>query len=128
MIGGVDIPLISRAGASSSEVSVRAIRQIWPGAVFENGLTGDYYPQFRQVPFGELEELFVYRDLGAAKAWDDEGAVPETYNSMIHLIVEEERLTVVIDERDAEMESMIAAINSALRDEIHFIQAFREAA
>jgi hypothetical protein len=128
MIGGIDIRLPTRAGALSAEVAVRAIRQRWPHAIFENGLTGERYGLFAEIPFGELEELFVYRDLRAAELWDNEGAVPEAYNSMIHVIRDPDMVTVVIDERDAEMDCIIGTIRSALADEIFFIPALLETA
>ena len=62
MIGGIDVRIPSGAGPQSIEVAVRAIRQAWPGAVFENGNTAERYPFFRQIPFGAVDELFVYRD------------------------------------------------------------------
>lgn len=86
MIGGIDIHLPTKAGASSVEVAVRAIRQRWQRAVFENGITGDRYTDFSQIPFGEIEELFVYRDTRAADAWDADGAIPALYNTMVHII------------------------------------------
>jgi pheromone shutdown protein TraB len=128
MIGGIDIRLPTKAGKSSLEIAVRTIRQMWPLAVFENGLTGDKYERFSQIPFGDIEELFVYRDSAAEKEWDDEGAVEGVQNLMIHLILDEEMLTVVVDERDAFMEKVIGAIESGLRDEVHCIAAVRGAA
>jgi hypothetical protein len=128
MIGGIDIRIPTRAGDSSLEVSVRAIRQKWPGAIYENGLTGDRYDHFRQIPFGDVEELFVYRDSAAAELWDIEGAVPNARNSMIHVIADQDMLTAVIDERDAEMDGIIAAIRSGLADELFYIPAFLGAA
>lgn len=62
MIGGIDVRLPTRAGAVAVQVAVRAVRDHWPQAVFENGDTGMRYDQFRQIPFGELNEVFVYRD------------------------------------------------------------------
>lgn len=121
MIGGIEIRIPTRAGLSSTTVSVRAIRQSWPNAIFENGLTGDHYEHFRQIPFARVEELFVYRNSDAARLWDAEGAVPGAFNSMIHIIADQDMLTVVIDEEDAEMDSVIAAIRSGLADEIHYI-------
>ncbi len=118
MIGGIDIRIPTRAGMLSAEVSVRAIRQRWPRAVFENGLTGDRYDQFSQIPFGDVKELFVYWDSNAAAIWEAEGAVPRADNVMIHLIADLDILTAVIDEKDDEMESIIAAIRSGLADEI----------
>lgn len=128
MIGGIDVHLPTMAGASSTEVAVRAIRQRWCLATFENGITGERYDHFQQIPFGEIEELFVYRDAESADKWDAEGAVPDVYNTMIHLILDENLLTVVVDSKDAAMMELIAAIESGLRDEILFIPAVREAA
>ncbi len=128
MIGGIDVRLSTMGGASSVEVAVRAIRQRWPVAVFENGITGERYERFEQIPFGEIEELFVYRDTDSADRWDAEGAIPAVYNTMMHLIPDEEILTVVVDEKDAEMDELLAAIMSGLRDEILYVPAELEAA
>jgi hypothetical protein len=128
MIGGIDIRLPTHAGRSSVEIGVRAIRQRWNQAVFENGLTGDRYDHFWQIPFGEIEELFVYRDSASADLWDAEGAIPRAYNTMIHIIYDEEMLTIVVDDRTAAMNELIAAIESGLRDEILYIPAELEAA
>ena len=43
MIGRMDIQIPTRCGASSAEVAVRAIRQQWPHAEYENGMTGERY-------------------------------------------------------------------------------------
>ena len=128
MIGGVDMHLPSMAGDLSVEVAVRAIRQRWTRAVFEDGITGERYNLFEQIPFGEIEELFVYRDSASADTWDAEGAIPATHNTMIHLIPGDDLLTVVIDEKDDAIEELIGAIKSGLRDEILYIPAEVDAA
>jgi hypothetical protein len=128
MIGGIDVHLPTMAGASSIEVAVRAIRQSWPSASFENGITGERYDHFWQIPFGEIEELFVYQDSAAADIWEAEGAVPAAFNTMIHLIPDDDLLCVVVDEKDEAMEQLLAVIKSGLRDEIHFILAELSAA
>lgn len=123
MIGGIDIEIWTRCGESSIEVAVRAIRQRWPHAEFENGLSGDKYHHFWQIPFGEIEEIFVYRDRDSADRWDRDGAIPEVYNTMIHIIADEELITLVVDERDALIEEIIAGISSALGDDIFYVPA-----
>ena len=128
MIGGIDIRIESRAGDLSVEVAVRAIRQAWPNATFEDGLTGDRYDHFRDIPFGETEELFVYRDPASAEVWEAEGAIPAAYNRMIHIIADEGLLTAVVDEKTAEMEEIIAAIRFGLSDDLLNIPAMLEAA
>lgn len=128
MIGGIDIQIRTNAGESSLEVAVRAIRQQWSRAVFENALTGERYDTFGQIPFGEIEELFVYQDQDRADAWDVEGATPALHNTMIHLIPESGMMTIVVDDKVPAMELIVSAIESAFRDEILNILSHREAA
>ena len=128
MIGGIDIRIPIKAETSAIEVATRIIRLRWRHAVFEDALTGDDYDHYAQIPFVAIEELFVYRNSAAAQLWDDEGAVLEACNSMIHVIADSEILTVVIDDLDKEMGTIIDAIRSAFDDEIHFLPALREAA
>ena len=115
MIGGIDVQIPTRCGPLATEVAVRAVRQRWPQAEFENGVTGERYREFCQIPFGEIDEIFVYRDRASADSWDAEGAIPSLYNTMIHIVADQELITVVVDERDSAMEEIIAAISSAFR-------------
>jgi hypothetical protein len=128
MIGGIDIRIPNRAGQESVEVAVRAIRQQWPSAVFENGNTAERYDSFWQIPFGDVEELFVYRDANSAELWDKHGAIPAAENSMVHILYDEGLITAVIDDRTAEMEDIIQSIRSALVDPLLTIPALLEAA
>ena len=65
-------------GARRSDLAAR------PLAVFENSLTGDRYDRFWQIPFGAIEEIFVYRNNADANVWDAEGAFPAvSTNTMI---------------------------------------------
>jgi hypothetical protein len=128
MIGGIDIPIPTRAGELAIEAAVRAIRQAWPNAVFENGTTGERYDHFREIPFGAVGEIFVYRDSASAEIWDAEGAIPDVHNTMIHLIADDELITAVVDERNVEMEEIIAAIRYGLSDDLLNVPALSEAA
>ena len=128
MLGGTDVRILTRAGNSSIEVAVRAIRQFWRAAVFENSLTGERYDRFRDIPFGKLDELFIYRDRAKADEWDAEGAIPSLSNTMVHVIADEGMLTVVVDEHDPLMESILAAIRSGLSNDIFCISERAEAA
>ena len=119
MIGGIERQIATRAGDSAIEIAVRAIRQQWPSAVFENGETGEKYPRFWDIPFQNLNEIFVYRDTTAADEWDSQGATSESSNSMIHLIADAGLITVVVDELNDAMSEIIDGIASALSDEIH---------
>ena len=118
MIGGVERRITTRAGELAVQVAVRAARQQWPKAVFENADTGDRYARFWDIPFQGLKEIFVYRDATAADAWDSQGAIPELSNTMIHLIADTGLITVVVDELNDTMSETVDGIASALRDEI----------
>jgi hypothetical protein len=119
MIGGIDIQIPTLAGESSLIAAARAIRQYWPNCTFENGSTGVRYESYWLTPFDLLDEVFVYRDAEAADVWDEEGAIPNVYNSMIHLISEPGLVTVVVDDLDdAGMKKLVNAISSALRNDI----------
>ena len=114
MIGGIDVEIPTKRGLSSLEIAVRTIRGRLPLAEFENGITGDRYHEFQQIPFGEIEEIFVYTDRDSAERWDDDGATSVNFNTMIHLVADEETLTLVVDERNASMDEIIGAVASAL--------------
>ena len=123
MIGGIDVHIPTRAGELTLDVAVRVIRQQWSQAVFEDALTGKRFGSFAEIPFRIVEELFVYRDNQAADAWDAEGAVPSVQNSMIHLIPNDDTLTIVMDEAGEVMDGFVKAIESGLHDEILFVPA-----
>jgi len=123
MIGGIDVRLPSRAGPVSIEVAARAIRQLWPRAAFENGDTGKRYEHFFEIPFSEASELFIYRDCGVADIWDEKGAVPEVFNTMVHILYDDGLITAVIDEPNVEMITIINAIRSGLSDPILYVPA-----
>jgi hypothetical protein len=119
MIGGVDIEIPTNAGTIALVAASRAIMRVWRHAVFENALSGDDCPRFDDVPFGTLSELFVYRDEGAKLLWDEEGAVPEANDAMIHLLAGEGVLVAVVDDDEsAEIRIILGAIRSLLSDEI----------
>jgi hypothetical protein len=125
MIGGIDIDLLSRAGDRSVEVAVRAVRQYWPLAVYENPETADRYEFFSEIPFRGLSELFIYRDSQSADEWDEHGAVPRLANTMIHVIADADRLTIVVDDKNAQMNRLIEDLAAALVDEVLFLSADR---
>lgn len=114
MIGGIDIMIPTQAGPSSLVAAVRAIVQYWPNAVFENAVTGDRYARLANIPFGRLDEVFVYRDAKTADAWDAEGAVPDLHDTMVHVITDEDRLTLVVDSTEGLIAELIAAVRSVL--------------
>ena len=110
MIGGLEVrfDIIS---PFTLEIAIRAIKQIWPTLVVED-IDGIKYSQFDMFPFLS-QEVFVYRDEEAFQAWD---GIKENINSMVHLLVDTDSLTVVFDERDRTIDSILAAIRSLSSD------------
>src|SRR2546421_5789641 len=97
MIGGTDIVIPTIGDSEALDACVRMIREYWPQAVFENALTGEKYQHYRELPFGQLRELFVYPNAGAMAAWDH-GEESAATNSMLYLILSPDQVTVVLDE------------------------------
>ena len=126
MIGGIDIAIPTQAGDLSLVAAVRAIMQYWPKAVFEDGVTGERYARLTEVPFGRIGEIFIYRDSAVADAWEAEGAVPELYDTMVHVIADHDRITLVVDSTEGLMADLIATVRSGLNDDI--LHVFAEAA
>ena len=52
---------------------------------------------------------------------------PELCNTMIHVIGDEDMITLVVDEKDAAMQEVIATISSALNDVVLYTPALAEA-
>jgi len=126
MIGGIDIRIGSAAGRESLEIAARAIAQVWPEAVIAHGETGERYDCIWEIPFCAMDEVFVYRDSHSADLWFTKGAVPEAHNTMIHVLYDPGLVTVVIDERNAEMDIALNAIKSGLADDIHSVCTVEE--
>jgi len=114
MIGGVETRIPTAPGAAPVEVAVRAICRHWPDAVFEDAITAVRYNQSQSISLGQAEELFVYRDREAADIWEASGAIPAVYNTMIHLVPDDDALTLVVDKHDREMDQIIADVATEL--------------
>lgn len=117
MIGGIDVIIPTTAGKMALEAAVRVIRFIWPHAVFANSVTAECYDQFEQIPFGLLNELFVYRDVAARELWEVDCS-DATKNTMLHLLIDDTQLAVVVDDHDATTDKVISTIQSALQDSL----------
>ena len=115
MIGGIDIQIPLRPGTPALEVAVRAVRQAWQHAVFENALVGERYNTFSEIPFGTLEEMFVYRQAEDADRWDAEHVI-------VHCPIDLHVVVPVISTGDAD-ERVIAR---AVRIQVHIRRCARQ--
>src|SRR5262249_6183460 len=114
MIGGTDIICPVRSDIPIADVIFRTVRRYWPRYVFLNAEeTGPFTPWAGAgLPRPSGREFFIYRDEEAARSWDEQGAVPENANTMLHVILPPERaplpalaeVTLVCGELTGEME------------------------
>lgn len=115
-IGGIDVTLSVESDVVAAEVILDAVREIWPNAVFEDGIeVGTYSIDDPEVGryWAAGPEFFVYRDCSAADAWERLGGVDENQDSMLHFLLATDaagntrEVTVVIGSRTAEMERLL---------------------
>jgi hypothetical protein len=119
MIGGTDIVIDTGLNEIALDVAVRCARNAWPEAVFEDADTGNRSDHYEDLSFGRITELFVFRDARTAEDWDEHGAVQSLVNTMIHVLVGPDSLTVVVDDPDtSEMRQILATIRESLRMDI----------
>ena len=78
MIGGIDVQIPTSA-ALHYRPRLPSVRFGSSGRVAELRERPDRRAvsvEFHQIPFGEIQEIFVYRDRASADLWDSEGAIP----------------------------------------------------
>lgn len=116
MIGGHDVYLKTPDGASALDCALRTVRLFWPKAVFENAVTAELLPQYRQVAFAQVREILAYQDLSAFRKWEQLGADPSLHGTMIHLLASPNELALVIDDHPAaQIAEIVQSIRHALR-------------
>src|SRR5574337_52941 len=110
MIGGIDVILSVPANDSTADLIVRRVRHYWPNGIFQDANSLQMYSLFDRwvaIIGTNSREFFVYQDADAAKKWEEEGAVPENANTMLHFLLDPspnpnsklQEITVVVDER-----------------------------
>jgi len=131
MIGGMDIRIKSRA---ESEDALREafllISRIWPHAVVEDADTGKVLSVLFPIEaFAGLTGIMVYRDAAARESWGRIGADPSNSNTMIHVIANEDSVTLVLDDPDdADMRKVVQGMETFLANDIFHILAERQVA
>ena len=116
MIGGSDIAFqhaFKHAG-SALELVAKTLRFRWPKAVYQNADTGVRYASYATVPFGQMRELFVYKDEDAFASWEKLGADASNRNTMVHALASNDSVTVVLDEIDAFAKSVLESVKESM--------------
>ncbi len=114
MIGGTDIVIPAVGSPASLDLCARIVLLKWPHARFENAETGEKYATYEDIPFGLVRYLLAYPNAEAEALWDADS--PDSpVNSMLHLILSENCVTVVVDDPEAgEMPAILKGIKAIL--------------
>lgn len=98
MICGNDTVIRTTSPPEIAEQILNLIRFEWNDMVIENADTGEeiafVVPGFQTLP----QEFFVYRNAEMKKSWDDEGACNKNVNTMFHVLLQPQQVTVVVDD------------------------------
>ena len=124
MIGGHDISLLSDTPAQATEGTVRLALALWRDAVVEDAETGELLGSVigtdRELP----SEILIYRNAFARDCWVAHGAVPENASSMIHVVRDEDSVTVIVDDPDTqEMAALLEAVRDHVYQDIFWMRA-----
>jgi hypothetical protein len=83
------------------------MRNEWPNGLVQAGDSTEAlpFPSIR-FPIKGPVELIIYRDAAAFESWRLDGATPENQNTMMHLLVGPDSLTIVVDREDSPLASL----------------------
>lgn len=112
MIGGKDVVLTNphEPEFALQEVFRRAL-QVWPQATVEDADTGLLLNLVQDTPFAGLREIMIYKDQRARDKWERLGAISTNLNTMIHVIVDWDCLTLVFDnDHNEDSQTIIKAV------------------
>ncbi|MGK3967046.1 hypothetical protein WMF38_23095 [Sorangium sp. So ce118] len=124
MIGGADIVLYGQTKAHDTDLLVRGIRTEWPDAIIQHADDENGVPirEFRFPVIGPVE-LIVYRDNASYQSWMSKGAAVDNQDTMIHLIVADDSVTLVVDRSDSALADTARELLVALRPNRIILQA-----
>jgi hypothetical protein len=115
MIGGCDVIIRTPLPSAVVEEVLKHIQIVWRDLIVEDAETG------RIIPLGLAmdipQEFFVYQTSKAKAIWDEKGACSENKNSMLHLLVGLEELTLVLDDlADRSINQIVEVAMSVARE------------
>jgi hypothetical protein len=126
MIGGIDIVLVAPREVPLADVIVRRMAETWSDGLFEDVDADRSYPladPSLAIHAGRSKEFFVYRDRAAEKSWEEDGAVPENENTMIHFLIGGRlagkhglrQMTIVCDQETDEVKQLVSDLKNIFR-------------
>ena len=117
MIGGQDIVIQTNSPSEIAEKILELIQLEWREMIVEDADTGNEVefsiPRFQRVP----REFFAYESPAKKQLWDDRGACHENRNSMFHVLLQPQQVTVVVDDpSEAVSQNVIGAAQGLSKD------------
>ena len=86
---------------------VQSLRVYWPNLVVQDADSVAPFSSNSNIPYNQLNEIFIYLDHNSYESWSLEGAIEENLNKMIHVIEDEFQLTLVVDDVDEDVNRYI---------------------
>jgi len=129
MIGGRDIIIPTTRETEALDLAVRAIQNLWPHVVLEDGVSGEVFAHYRAVNFKGRREILAFRDQEAAAQWDALGADPSLDGTLVHFLLSDGALTLAVDAFPGpEILSFVEGVKRSLQQDIFRTTITREAA
>ncbi len=124
MIGGDDLFLEGQPGIDDIDFIVRFFRHAWPTAIFEGA------PDYEAIPIDSPKlfpvkwrsELFLYRDQESYDSWKRDGLTTDNGSAVVYVIVEEELMSFVVDDRSSPSGRLVLELIEALQQNRRLIR------
>jgi hypothetical protein len=125
MIGGTDLVISRRPEEVARRALVFALLAKWPEAVIEDARSEARATKLEYADPASLpEEILVYESEAWRETWAREGATERNADRMIHIILGENEISLVVDERAGcetagiaeHVRAMLLELSPAIRD------------
>lgn len=83
----------------SHEIIINKIKEIWPDFILQNSEFEDSNTE-EEILFQKPSEFFVYKNKYYFHEWDKYGCIEENYNTMIHILINENHTKLISDDID----------------------------
>lgn len=123
-IGGIDHVLFAPAGISVADTILQVCRDLWADCIFQDAdeAIGHEIDEPWVWTHGTgSNEFFVYADRAAFESWNENGAVQQNSNTMLHFIIRPHtgppphlsEVTVIFDQLDDAMLALEDGLQNA---------------
>jgi len=119
VISGTDFVIPVRDELDALDLALRAVVRLWDDVVLEDAETGEVFSSYRGINLFGRREILAFRDLEAARLWDDIGPDSSLDGTLIHFLVSPGELTVAVDDvPPPQIGSFVESLRAALRKDL----------